>query len=291
MNQSNQIDRDGGGHGGTDYAARLKQARMDAGLSVEEVSARLKMPSRVVRGLESGNPSELGAPIFVRGHARSYARMLGIDIDDALAQSEQVAPVVPPELVSHNHTPRYRHVFEQVTRRAVYVVLTAAIAIPVWMGALPHLDNDLAVQSLDLSEALPDASTTSAVADAAGSSSSTSSPGSAAQRTPVMASMTSIQPTMAQPTVAELPDLSMRFSGESWVQVFARDGSSLEQGLLPAGTRLGFDEGEVGRVVLGNIAAVEVRRDGEPVDLEPFSRANVARFTIAPDGSLAPTAQ
>ena len=32
------------------------------------------------------------------------------------------------------------------------------------------------------------------------------------------------------------------------------------------------------------------RAAGEVVDLEPFSRANVARFTLSSDGSLAPVA-
>jgi cytoskeleton protein RodZ len=43
-------------------------------------------------------------------------------------------------------------------------------------------------------------------------------------------------------------------------------------------------------VKLGNVDAVEVKRAGVAVDLEPFSRANVARFTLSSDGSLAPVA-
>ena len=74
------------------------------------------------------------------------------------------------------------------------------------------------------------------------------------------------------------------------MQIFAPDGSKLEQGLLPEGERRSYGEGEVGRLVLGNSSAVEVRQDGRPVDLEPFSRANVARFTLSSDGSLAPVA-
>ena len=41
-------------------------------------------------------------------------------------------------------------------------------------------------------------------------------------------------------------------------------------------------------VVLGNAAAVRVTRDGAEVDLTPFRRANVARFALSSDGSLAP---
>jgi cytoskeleton protein RodZ len=43
-------------------------------------------------------------------------------------------------------------------------------------------------------------------------------------------------------------------------------------------------------VVLGNAAAVEVRTRGKTRDLAPYMRANVARFTVSSDGSLAPAA-
>ena len=82
--------------------------------------------------------------------------------------------------------------------------------------------------------------------------------------------------------------MSLNFTGDSWVQVYAADGSTLEQGLLGAGQRRDYAAGEVARVVLGNSSAVQVQQAGQPVDLAPFSRANVARFTLSSDGSLAP---
>ena len=64
----------------------------------------------------------------------------------------------------------------------------------------------------------------------------------------------------------------------------------VERGLLSAGQQRSYKLGEVGRIKLGNVNAVEVKRAGVAVDLEPFSRANVARFTLSSDGSLAPVA-
>jgi cytoskeleton protein RodZ len=43
-------------------------------------------------------------------------------------------------------------------------------------------------------------------------------------------------------------------------------------------------------VVLGNASAVEVQQAGSTVDIAPYRRANVARFTVSSDGSLAPVA-
>lgn len=259
MMQSSEVPPGGGGGCG----AKLKQSREASGLSVADVSARLKMPVKVVSALESEDWSLLGAPVFVRGQLRSYARLVGIDIEPELANSD-LGAVVPVELVSHSHTPRYQRVFEQLTRRAIYVVVTAAIAVPVWQATSPHLSNKLVVESLDLPATQP---TTASAAPRA--------------RTPLIASMASIAPATA-------PALLLEFADESWLQVFAPDGRSVEQGLIVAGERRSYAAGDVGRVVLGNSTAVQVRANGDAVSLEPFSRANVARFTLSSDGSLAP---
>ncbi|WP_425480655.1 helix-turn-helix domain-containing protein [Lysobacter silvisoli] len=265
---SNQVAPDGGGSLG----ARLKSARERAGLSHADVSARLKMPTRVLQALEADDLQQIGAPVFVRGQLRSYARLLGVDLEPELDRVA-VAQLAPSQLVSHTHTPRYRRVFEQATRRAIYIVLTAAIAVPVWLATRPHLGSNLAVQSLEVPANLAAAP----AADAA--------PAAAPQRTPLVAS---IAPLPSAP--AAQPALSLTFTGDSWVQIYAADGSTLEQGLLGAGERRSYAAGEAARVVLGNSSAVQVLQAGQPVDLAPFSRANVARFTLSSDGSLAPVA-
>ena len=77
-------------------------------------------------------------------------------------------------------------------------------------------------------------------------------------------------------------------TGDSWVQVLATDGRTLEKGLLSAGQVRTYKAAEVGKVILGNAQAVVVQRGERTQDLAPFQRANVARFTVSSDGSLAP---
>lgn len=263
MKQSDNLAGTGTGSCGT----RMADARRAAGLSCEDVADRLKMPLRVVHALEADDLAVLGAPVFVRGQLRSYARLLGIDIESELARSD-IAVVSPAELISHSHTPRYQHLMEQATRRAIYIVLTGAIALPVWLGMRPHLSNELPVASLDLPAA--------AVAQPASGAS-----GTPARRTPLIASMASM--AAAAPAA-----LSISATADTWLQVFAPDGRPLEQGTLAAGERRSYESGTVGRVILGNSAAVRLQALGKPVDLAPYIRANVARFTLSSDGSLAP---
>ena len=258
---------------------RLREAREAAGLSREEVASRLKMPARIVQALENDDWDALGATIFVRGQLRSYARLLKLDLDvDSCLDRAEVAPVAPPDLVSYSHTPRYRRVLEQATRRAVYIVMTLAIAVPAWFATGPHLSKKApATQSLEVPDglALPDARPLEPRGDAM------------VRRKPVVASMA---PRAAAPDVPE-SDLVLEFTGESWVELFDAEGRTVEKGLLAAGEKRRFEAGQVASVKLGNAAAVDVHAGGERLDLAPFSRGTVARFKLSSDGSVVPASE
>ncbi|MCR6662341.1 MAG: DUF4115 domain-containing protein [Luteimonas sp.] len=255
---------------------RLRKAREAAGLSISDVSQRLKMPTRVVESLESGEWVHADAPVFVRGQLRSYARLLGVRIDDIQAVSADTQ-IQPTHIVPMTYTPPLRRFADKAMGRMVYIVITALIAVPVWMATRGHIDGSMQAASLDVP-----------VGD------DTQAPGSAPRTAdvsprprPVVASMASI-PQRPQP---QEPALSLSFNADSWVEIFDAEGKRIEQALLKAGDRRDFDEGAVGRVVLGNARTVEVRRKGHVQDLSAFRRADVARFTVSSDGSLAPVAE
>ena len=112
---------------------RLRSAREAAGLRLEDVAERLKMPVRVVRSLEDEDWSRLGAPVFVRGQLRSYSRLLGLGTATTI-EAARVGPVEPPALVTHNFIPRHQRLLEQFSRRAAYIAITVALVGSVWMG-------------------------------------------------------------------------------------------------------------------------------------------------------------
>lgn len=251
---------------------RLRTAREAAGLSIQDVASRLKMPVRVVESLEAEDWSRLGAPVFIRGQLRSYGRLLGLATSTVHAASG-VEPVRPVELKPRTYVPRMRIIAEQSARRLVYVVITAAIALPVWLATRPHLaPQDTVSGSLDVP------------VGAVGEPEASRGP------TALVASMAPVpQRTAPQAAPASAaPALEFELSDDSWVEISAPDGRVLEQTLLRAGEIRGFAAGEVGAVVLGNAGAVDVRANGETQDISPYLRANVARFTVSSDGSLAP---
>lgn len=275
IHESNaNIQGDARGCGG-----RLREARQAAGLSVPEVASRLRMPVHVVEALEEGRWQVIGASVFVRGQLRSYARMLGVDVEPFL--DIEIAPARPVDLVSHAHTPRLQRVMESVGRKAVYVVITAAIAVPVWLATRSHF-GDTPPTTASLDALPPEAEVVTESVPQPGPATATA-PAAAAGGTPYVASLA---PPVVRAAQAAPGALQIEFGGESWMQVMAPDGHTLEQGLMRAGDSRSFAPGDIGRVVLGNASVVRVQQAGSIVDLTPYQRANVARFAVSSDGSV-----
>lgn len=250
----------------TAVGQRLRKAREAAGYSLADVSARSRMPIRVIETLESGDWSSLGAPVFVRGHVRSYARVLGLTLDDQTLPSPLTTSQIP-SLVSHAHVPRYRYVAENLARRAVYVVLTAALVVPVWLATRDHFDASRpAIAPLDVAPILGAAEP---------------------EPTPMVAS---IAPLPSGPAASRRRTV-LEFNDASWVQLFDGSGVVIEKGLVQTGETRDLTALGAARVVLGNASAVRAHRGDEAIDLAPFAQANVARFELSSDGSLAPIAR
>lgn len=268
---------------------RLRQAREAAGLTLEDVGSRLRMPVQVVRSLEEEQWQKLGAPVFVRGQLRSYARLLDVDVGELLEQA-QVGPVVPPTLVSHTHTPRARRIAENLGRRVLYVGITAVLAVPVWFATRGHFDGSATpspnTASLDAIPAAVPVTPSAAGVEPAAVADVASAPASKPAATPYVASLAPVPRPAPAPAAANT--LDMQFSGDSWVDIGGPDGSTVEKALIKSGESRSFTPGQVTRVTLGNASAVQVQQNGAIVDLTPYQRANVARFQVSSEGSVVP---
>jgi len=92
----------GGAHAPLDslaaVGARLAQLREAKGLSVDDVSARLKVSPNKMRSLEAGDISQLPGTTFALGVIRSYAKMLGTDPEPFTQALRRVKGESEPDL-------------------------------------------------------------------------------------------------------------------------------------------------------------------------------------------------
>jgi cytoskeleton protein RodZ len=83
------------------FGARLKKIREQRGITLDQVSLSTKIGVRFLRALEDEHFEQLPGGIFNKGFVRSYARMIGTDeeqaVADYLAASGEGQPKPPTE--------------------------------------------------------------------------------------------------------------------------------------------------------------------------------------------------
>lgn len=69
----------------------LREARMSLGLSLEDMSQRLRINMRYMAALEEGRPEDLPGTAYGAGFVRSYAEAMGLDAPDLVRRFREAA--------------------------------------------------------------------------------------------------------------------------------------------------------------------------------------------------------
>ena len=85
---------------------------------------------------------------------------------------------------------------------------------------------------------------------------------------------------ISHPVIADGESLlEISVSADSWVEITDVDGQELEMDLLRGGSNKSYHGKPPFRLLFGRASAVRMSMDGEPVDLTPFAREDVAQLT------------
>ena len=297
--------------GTASLGARLRGAREARGWNIGDVVAELRIPARIIERLEGDDYAAFGDAVFLRGYLKTYARLVGVPVDETTKVVDAHAHVAP--LVATGTISRSRYLFERYSASATYLTLTAIIVVPaVWLATHGGLQQNLArVTPLDPPPAhvadVAQNNDSAAIAEsrAGNTSVATDAPATSAtapltvppvDQAPIVASMAPFQVTHP-PESATVPSteptsekpasngegahvVTLKIAQPSWVEVTAADGRKLEYATLAAGTEHEYRSDGSISVRLGNAQGAEVRADGSSVDLAPFQRGNVAHLKL-----------
>jgi cytoskeleton protein RodZ len=278
--------------------AMLRAARQAQGLHVAALAASIKVPQRKLEALEGDRLDELPDVTFARALAKTVCRALKIDPQPVLALmpglGDQGLEKVHQGL---NTTFRDRPAramptdFGVLKRPAVWVPLLIVLAA----GFVVLMPQQWIVQTRPSAESAP--SSASAPADVATATSAPAEAASAVAQvaTPVLAEPVAAAPvaTVAEsttvPAASEAPAsasavaeglIQLKVNGESWIEVLDANGAVLLQRKLEAGEFVGLDGSPPFRLKIGNAVVTRLSYRGQPVDLAPSTRDNVARLEL-----------
>jgi transcriptional regulator with XRE-family HTH domain len=80
-----------------DLGSELRTARERAGFSLSELASRTKIPQRSLRAIEENDFASVPPGIFARSFIRTYAREVGVDPEEAIAEFRSMTEPAPQE--------------------------------------------------------------------------------------------------------------------------------------------------------------------------------------------------
>lgn len=88
----------------TELGARLKEARLAKGYSIEQLQEITKIQKRYLVGIEEGNYSGMPGSFYVRAFIKQYADAVGLDADELLEEYKRDIPGSQTEEVVQSFT-------------------------------------------------------------------------------------------------------------------------------------------------------------------------------------------
>jgi len=274
------------GDAGDGVGEELARARAALGFSVADVAQQLKFASRQIEALEQGRFAELPAGTFARGMVRAYARLLKLDAE--LLVQRIAAQTATPDIAAAVASVRRPIPITDSARRTnlIYGALSVAILLVIagvvfeWQrersGAARLTFVPAAAQAqLQAREATPLASSAVSVTAMAVSPGAIAAP-QAAPAQPAPASPPAPPPAAAEGTRR----LTLKFERDSWVEIHGRNAKLLTSRLNPGGTEQTIEGRPPFSLVIGNAQHVRLSYDERPIDLAPYVKVEVARFTL-----------
>jgi hypothetical protein len=221
----------------------FRVARETRGLSLSDVAEHLHIRSVYLQAIEDEDWAVIGAPVYIRGFIRTYARFLGIDPEKAIEAFNQVVPSTPP-------TKQWSSAVDlsgTVARRRPSIFLWVAGVIA--LALVAYVGYGYSQLKPTARSAAPPVVPT-AVADG------------------TAAALPAAAPTAAAPTPAPhptRPTVRLRLTELSWLRVDV-DGNTVLEGEFPPGTTRDF-HGKRVKLLIGNAGGVEVTAPGQPTQL------------------------
>ena len=112
---------------------RLQAARIQQGLSLDDIADRMHLSIDVLKAIEDNNFEEITAPIFVKGYLRAYARIVALNEDEMILQYRDFySEEDPPISSTSNILPELSAGDARIRWTTYLVILVIAVLLAAW---------------------------------------------------------------------------------------------------------------------------------------------------------------
>jgi cytoskeleton protein RodZ len=267
--------------------ARLRGARERSRLTILQAAEKLHLDPDILEALEANDFAALGAPVFVKGHLRHYAELVGESPQALFELYAQETRVPPPDLT------RFPKPLPddggKLVAPAVLVVVGFAVAGTVWWVLTLSHHQWVAVGSRPVPVSVSAATPAQQDQPVPLTQPVRLALGPASARAAGNAGIESAAATPAESSAAAGAqiDAVFTYSADSWTEVYDATGRRLLYGMSTGPVIRKLEGVPPLSVMLGDASGVSIAVGGRAASISRFVRSDhTARFLIAGDGSV-----
>jgi cytoskeleton protein RodZ len=229
----------------------IRQARIDAGLSIDDLSERTSIRAGLLKEIESDDFTKCGGETYARGHLRNIAPLLKMDAGVLLELYENEQSMQPrriQEMLAENNVMTNPVDKKTISWKTLAGISLATLAL---LGAVQIIISNSETTEVSNPEVV---ATESATAEPTNTTEAQPTP--TATTTP-----TTVRDTYSSGTGVSVSVAASR--GNSWLFVSDDNGTTLYSGQIRSGQNLNFSSTTRVSLRVGNAGAVDVSVNGK----------------------------
>ncbi len=278
-----------------ELAEHLKAERLNHGLTLQEMSDRVRVSISMLEALEQGHCERIGTGLLIRSFIRNYCNVLGIDARPLLEKHAADILACDQQEDGIQRFGKWSKAFRKKNRVGIFAVLILGIVVlcGVYGGVWFWKYKEQAENSQSLKKSgYPQQDLPADLSERSGDKGWKAQPGAstatrqetAMPRAPVMGAGPSdiltepAERPVASTQAADKHRFSVEAVQKTWIQV-SMDDKNTQDALLEPGEKREWEASTNMKIIVGNAGGIHMQWDGRPIEV-PAKPGSVLRFSL-----------
>ena len=286
----------------------LHNKRKEIGLSLDEITEKLNLDSNLIELLENNDYEKFKVETYLKGYLRAYAKLLGIDGDRIIKLYKESNPEKEPEILPDVKPKNQKNSGDRSVKLFSYILgLTIALSMLIWyqknimikpdvnenyIGNI-ELNKNNEINGVDTSYKIiihsdywqwPIDNISERYRESGSNDQSKSLKNEKIQdelkEDVIQEQALETEESPVYETQQSSDTIVLDLRGDSWVEVYDREGNRLFLDLARGGKNYIINGNSPFDILLGAANEVSVEFNGSLVNIEPYIRYGIARFTL-----------
>ena len=286
----------------------LRNKREEIGLSLDEISEKLNLDSNLIELLENNDFEKFKVETYLKGYLRAYSKLLGIDGDRIIKLYKESNPEKEPEILPDVKPKNQKNSSDRSVKLFSYIIgLSIVLSMLIWyqknitikpdannnnIGNI-ELNKNNKINGVDTSykiithsdywqwpiDNIPDRYRDSGENDNSKSVKNEKIKDNIKENV-IQEEVLETEESPIYETQQSADTVVLNLRGDSWIEIYDREGNRLFLDLARSGKNYIINGDSPFDILLGAANEVSVEFNGSIVNIEPYTRYGIARFTL-----------